>query len=449
MEFVAPLFHGSGEESLFTDMPVLRDTRGLPFISGGALAAAFHRAQPGHPSEWLGLDSKGEPVPSRILFDDAFPVPEQRQTLAHIVETRKRVSIERHSATAIEGAHFDLEVLPVGSIFLFSCRCDAADKTEAERMRNAMESFLAAGGILGGKTNSGLGRWQAQGWTHQQYDLDDKDDLKQWLLEGHGLAWEGKTDVFNPWQAFSAPKPPGWTITFNVNISQGVHLSSAGKGLPVSKQPDEYQAVRKRITPDGTLLEECVDYGTTIRGRIRTVMEMLLRTYLIWAKVPSEEVLKLIPCDPRQKAGLEEVANFLGFPQPKKGAKTQDCRAKWSVQEHNWQSPACMKMDHNRLDHFVQHAMEGPLFCFAPLSAGQSEVVIELDKDAPSWQKLLLIHAVRLLELNILPWGGKGARGYLGARISDIKCVEPDDTTALATEINKWAEKLKKNPVST
>jgi len=108
-----------------------------------------------------------------------------------------------------------------------------------------------------------------------------------------------------------------------------------------------------------------------------------------------------------------------------------------------------MKMDHNRLDHFVQHAMEGPLFCFAPLSAGQSEVVIELDKDAPSWQKLLLIHAVRLLELNILPWGGKGARGYLGARISDIKCVEPDDTTALATEINKWAEKLKKNPVST
>ncbi|OQB41344.1 MAG: hypothetical protein BWY09_00604 [Candidatus Hydrogenedentes bacterium ADurb.Bin179] len=131
LTFEAPWRSGAAEPSAHTDMPVRRDSRGLPFLSGSELASAFVRSDPSLDPSWRGEDAEGKPMPAALFFNDALPLPAQQPTLAHLLEIRERVVIRRDTAATMTDGHFNMEVLPAGVVFCFSCRGNARDASEA------------------------------------------------------------------------------------------------------------------------------------------------------------------------------------------------------------------------------------------------------------------------------------------------------------------------------
>lgn len=435
---VSPLHVGSGVDSRVADQPVIRDTRGLPFIPGGTLAGSFGaRLSEAQRSWWLEPRHNNDPLPSPLVFNDAFPVPEQQKVLCRPIEIRDQVTIKRDTLTALEDLYFTMEVVPAGTVFRLLCRIDLESEDESKEFLSEMEKFLASGSPIGGKVRSGTGLWEANGWGYRTLDLSNASDLMLWLTKGHGYLWDGKWDSLSrdfeiSKEQLQSPSHSAWKMTMEVSIQKGPHLLSAASGLPQKGMPDLRQARRMRIDDKGKLSEEPVDYGSALKGRLRTAMEMLLRTYLVrlFGANPNR-ARQLIPVSPVEKPGWEEIADLFGYT-GKKG--------RWGVQESPWEDAQDGREDHVRLCEFTQQAIKGAKFEFMPLCRGKSTISVTLEGNADEWQKELLAHAGRLLALNILPWGGYGSRGYLGAEIQNLE-IDPYTCGSLKSFLKKESSK--------
>lgn len=419
LKLTSPLHIGSGRvDDPFSDQPVIRDSRKIPFIPAGTLAGMFSSfLDAGLKEQWLGIPPRKEqdPMPSPMVFDDAYPLQKQIEALRYPVEIRNQVSIQRNGLTAKEDHHFTMEVLPVGTVFCLFCRIDLETTEQIKRFKEKMEVFLSAGGEFGGKKNAGSGRWQAREWAAKEFVLSSGNDLFGWLTKGHGFNWQGDWNGLKetlgvvPEELIPLADNKYWQMHLDVNIENGLHLSAGSSGLPIKEVPDLRQAQRAIIDEDGNLSFEYTDYGTAIKGRLRTAMEMLLRTYLNEAGMGFEDIKKKVPLDPTKKSGWDEIADLFGH---------TDKKGSWQVEEVPWENVDDEgREDHIRLDEFTQQAIKGAKFDFAPLRKGRSKIIVRLAGNAPDWQKELLYYAGRLLSLDILPWGSLGSRGYLGASI--------------------------------
>lgn len=446
LNLTSPLHLGSGRDDPFADQPILRDCRRLPFLPGNTLVGMLAEA-PGFDRRWQDwlrpTDVVDDFRPSPLVMDDAYPLPTQQQRLLWPVELRSQVSLLRHTLIAKTDHHFSLEVLPVGVGFCFACRADFADEKQRQEFLEFLRAFLS-GGSLGGKQNAGGGRWQADRLGYVLLDLQEPKDLKAWLTTWHGFDWQGDWKALSGLPQIKIDPVTGqtvaddWQMELKVKIT-GLHLSAGATGLPRKNQPDLYQAERLVLDGKGECQRQFVDYGSTIKGRLRTAMELLLRTYLLQrASLDPPKVLELIPPDPcpseddLQKA-WPEVMNFFGH---------QQVKGKFRVEETPWEKGELSKgEDHIRLDEFTQQTVGTAKFEFAPLYDGQTTVTVKLPNSAPAWQKELIYNAGVLLSLNVLPWGGYASRGYLGAEITSPPTVT---TLPRAGALKDLVEKLVK-----
>ncbi len=448
LEMKSPLHLGSGEaDDPFSDQPVFRSVRGDVVLPGSTMAGAFAAGlDDALRSKWLGIEEEGrDSRASSLIVDDAMPPPAQKKPLRWPVEIRSLVSLDRATLSALPDHHFTREVVPVGTLFSFFCRCDVDDADEAKAFRGAMRDFLANGGSVGGNRNSGLGRWACLMWGHRTLDMTRRADLLAWLTDFHGLEWQEIWDDLASMQVtveeFAGPPPgSGWHIKLRVEIKEGLHLSAGTGGLPVKQMPDLRQAKRMRLGRDGKLSEEgeLVDYGTALKGRFRTAMELLLRTWLVRVKKQkNDKVMDLVPVNPTKKHGHETLQRFFGHNKGKGG---------WLVTEAAWRDAEVMPQDHIRLDEFTQHVVVGAKFDFAPLHKGETEFSVSLHEDGVAedelrWRRALLYGAAKLLSANVLPWGGHASRGYLGARVSivDEDGIRPEHVRA---DISRLLDRL-------
>lgn len=477
LESLSPVQVGSGEpDSRFSDKPVLRDAAGDVFLPGSTLAGAFSRGLDDYDkTQWMashpsrkpkGADRKEPPVPPSSIFDDAYPIPDQQEALARPVEIRQLVTLDRGSLTAKPDHLISMEVVPAGTQFRFTCRGDFEDLSERDRFKARLRSFLRGPHALGGKSNSGLGRCRARRIYWCRLDLSIPADLVIWLTAGHGFGWDGtqaclETAFAERVQVENLPEDPPaspWTMTLRVRVSQGeeegyfgLHMSAGAAGLPRKGRheashadaPDRTQASRKVWdAKEREYTEEKIDYGTAVRGRLRTAMEMLLRTYLHhqlgWDQ---ETLIGVVPRDPAPSQRLadgsafaREVADFFGH---------KDCKSPWRVEEAPWWDhgkPATE--DHIQLCEVTQQTVQGAKFQYEPLKAGWTRVVVSLSPGARDWQKALVVFAGRLLEQNILPWGGFGSRGYLGAYLEMESYTEDFPMNALVERLDELKKEL-------
>lgn len=423
-------FHtGSGNwDNPYTDQPVLRDTSGRPFISGATLAGNLGAdLSLEQRKKWLGSSEGGS---SRLIIDDAYPLPQQLERLLMPVEVRSRNVLDRDSLTVIDKSFFNIEVLPAGTVFRFSCRCDLDKETELDEFKEMATSFFSNGGILGAGGNIGLGEWQAEKLFIRVFDMSCKTDLISWLADLHGFEWDGSEKMalekgFNELSPETVSKTDNWQLKFKIELDNGLHLSAADSGLPVKGKPDLGQSQRQKIDQNGKLSTDPIDFGSTIRGRLRTAMEMLLRTYLVYHNedkrsedVRLAESQRILPDDPRKSGTSEAVNKFFG---------NSEYKSPWRVSEVPWKNSETQTEDHIKLDEFTQQVIDGAKFDFEPLIKGSSELTITLTK-GEEWHKILLCYAVRLLEQDIIPWGGHGSRGYLGAR---VRIIEDDSADSI------------------
>ena len=435
----SPLHVGSGEtRDPFSDQPVLRDVQGIPFIPGGTIAGAFGaRLSPKQRARWMEgrLDKydANKHYPSNMVLDDAYPLPNQRGVLSWPVEIRSANTLVRDTLTAKKDHFFQSEVIPVGCKFCFSCRCDFVDIVEMAAFKEALRLFLSTEPALGSKQNAGQGRLTVEEIGWKELDFSCKHHLKEWLVSGHGYQWNGNwkglEGYFNISREKLAPRSfEKWRMTLGLEIENGLHLSSGSTGLPEKEKPDQTQAQRTVMDDQGNISLEYVDYGATIKGRLRTVMEMLLRTYLNKNDVAPSTCCNLVSADPapEEKWGDQwpELADFFGYGKGKTGGK----KGAWQVEEAPWNTgndegetnDPLFPQDHIRLCEITQQVIGGAKFDFAPLSRGASEVVVSLHNPL-EWQKSLVYYAGKLLVLNVLPWGGCASRGYLGATVRSMR----------------------------
>jgi len=454
IENLEPLHIGSGSESLLTDSPVLRNSRSLPFISANALASIMKtlliRDFPELKGRnWLGSDDAEKP--SLIIIDDAVIHEAIAPRFLEPFEVRDSVTIIRDSQSAKPDHQFDKEVIPPGALFPFFCRIDVADQTEFDEYKQFLADFLHREYIIGGKGNSGLGKIHFTSSFVRAFDLSQMQDLLLWMTKGHAYQCMGDGEVLKrdiEAENFAhdrAPSHSSWTMRMKIAIDGGLHMSGGSKGLPEKGEPDDSQVQRSIFNTSKELQKEYADFGTSMRGRFRSAMEKVLRTLIIQKTMEkdkrtlSDSIAKsryTVPYDPTQKSRVDEISAFFGYTE-----KDDGYASPWRVSEHSWQNGTTVdtQEDHIRLSEFTQHVMEGAKFAFAPLCAGTTELSVTLSPGGVEWQKELISITGDLLCLNVLPWGGKSSRGYLGSRFVE-KEIPPDGFIkgTLSAKISEW-----------
>lgn len=440
LELISPLHVGSGKkDDPLSDNPVLRAMSGLPFIPGGTLSGIFSQTLgQQHRREWLGhpsVQGKDDNKPSRVVFDDAFPIKTQWKSLLHPVDVRTSVTIKRKTLTAKQDHLFQTETLPKGLKFCFCSRFDADNQDELDSFKKHVENFLETGLPFGGKTNSGIGQWKTEKIYYVAFDMTKSGDLKNWMLKGHGFSWNGTVEHLKDFQPIEkkVKQDTGggkrWRVKMKSKID-GLHLVAAMSGIPVKKMPDIEQATRRIIDGDGDLQKEYVDYGSSVKGQFRSIIEMILRTRLHRRGYDENQIIQAVPVDPApgrkaDKKNWDAVNQLLGSTEQK---------GNFRANEMVWKDAEVKREDHIKLCEFTQQTISGAKFEFAPLCKGKSELEISLPSDAAGWQKELVSHAARLLSLNILPFGGHASRGYLGVTFENPSYPDGDPPSGYLKE---------------
>jgi CRISPR/Cas system CMR subunit Cmr4 (Cas7 group RAMP superfamily) len=195
---LAPAHFGTGDPDPLSnvDMVLLRDPlTGQALLPGASIAGALRNymrevelgfnAKPRMKEErnsWAvtllgGSPQDDEGTQSLLLIDDA---------LADIsaVELRDGVKIEISTGTAAEGAKFDIELLPAGTVFglYFELLIPAGRSDELRRLLGLALHGLEEGEIvLGARKRRGFGRCRVASWTVDRYKLTEPEGLIAWL----------------------------------------------------------------------------------------------------------------------------------------------------------------------------------------------------------------------------------------------------------------------------
>lgn len=184
----SPLAMGSGENNL-TDSDIIRDSRGLPYIPGTALAGVYRRIfHRDTAKKYFGKELTKEIIDEssekgvNLLTDSAVRVYD-----AHLLNPEKRVIGKRDMValdeykTAIEGAKFDFEILEPGVTFVTYIE-QTMEKEEQQYVSDEIAAAWLAGKItLGAKTRRGYGKTdgvKAESWI---FHLGESEELERWL----------------------------------------------------------------------------------------------------------------------------------------------------------------------------------------------------------------------------------------------------------------------------
>lgn len=222
---------GSGQaaDPAVSDLPVIKDARGTPFIPGSSLRGALRshverivrtfQPEIGNGQgacnpldekqwcvtkhaidDWEAADEEnrdeeraawllaetcavcrvfGSPwLASRVRFNDLFGAPTVR------AETRDGVAIDRDKETVKEGGKFDFETVPAGSRFSLEVVADNLDERERGMLWLGLEELKRGQIFVGGFKGRGLGRVVLENESLRMVDGSDRKALRQYLLNG-------------------------------------------------------------------------------------------------------------------------------------------------------------------------------------------------------------------------------------------------------------------------
>lgn len=193
LETAASFGGGSGER---TDLMVLRDHEGTPFIPGTSLAGALRS----HLADLLGGYESEEDNRVAALFGAAkqrereieagyqspLIVFDARSTGTAHAEIRDGVKIDARTGIAEKTKKFDVELLPRGTMFQLRFELVLEERHQGNEdhagLLVAALSGLADGSIsMGGRRSRGLGCVTVAQWRARYFDLTTQQGWLQWL----------------------------------------------------------------------------------------------------------------------------------------------------------------------------------------------------------------------------------------------------------------------------
>ncbi len=187
-ELVSPLSIGCGENNL-TDSDLIRDSRGIPYIPGTALAGVYRQLFSKTSAEaYFGPDLTQERIllaaetgknplwESEVRVYDAYMINPGKRVLGK----RDMVALDEYK-TAVEGAKFDFEILEPGAVFVTYIE-QTMEREDQQYVCDELAFAWICGEIqLGAKTGRGYGYTRGLQADAATFHLDVPDELEKWL----------------------------------------------------------------------------------------------------------------------------------------------------------------------------------------------------------------------------------------------------------------------------
>ncbi len=334
----SPLSIGANETDPVSDQPVLRDSKGIPFIPGTSIAGVLRS----YLETWFlakyGAVEKPTPVDrlfgstekncgqSMLIFDDLYPMGPVRTNVRDMV----RIS-PGTGRTEVHGK-FDREVLLPGELFPIRFELRTIQKiseleTEVRKTLAALfDLFNGKNGkcqfSLGSRTSRGLGRIGMApgfaGWNVEEYFIADPGGLKKWILHGANQINKsskitGCDQLIGEWlkiQNMYRMDVKGLHLELKLKIRDGLIVRGPGrKGYTDDNKPSDSAQFREQLQ-DGS------DYllipGTSVTGVIRHRARMIANTvYRSEGADYSEQLISMIfgtgPLCAKPRAGCFKI----------------------------------------------------------------------------------------------------------------------------------------------
>ena len=397
-EFVldSPLIIGSGEKENETDIVVLKDESGKPYISAtsfvGALKHWFDEE-----IDYTGIneqknffwgtdkkDTKNTSIQSALIVDDLY----MKSSLSKPpISYRDGVRIDNKTGMAKKGAKYSFEIVNAYTKFDFYASVIIRETFKKDTFKKILSTILTGlktGKIhLGAMTNKGFGRGHLENVKIMDYDFSSKMDVYKWLAKKD----KEPTDTFpEPYEEKASYFE--LNALFSLKNSLIVHSYSTQIGEP--------DAVHIRgIGENGK--EVPILPGTSIKGTLRNRMMKIIKTI-----------------NPSIDEKNEEIKKFLGYVGEK--GKEKSYKSELSIEETKIDNVLWAEQTRIKVDRFTQGTIKGALFNNEPIWKNPDSMIkikakIKNFNEQSKWEAGLFLLAVKDLWNEDLAVGGEKGTG--------------------------------------
>jgi len=410
---LSPLLLGSGADER-SDMDIIRDAEGKPFIPGASLAGVLrhflrkHLEDENHDEHSIiktlfGKTEKDSTL-SLLMISDML----LQENSSHQVTVRDGLKIDyitktvgKHKGKDDEpggGAKYDYEIIEPGASFDLKMELVIREnnRPEIDKIYDTaafLLKHLEAGSLrVGAKTRRGMGQIQLKDTAILKLDMKSQEDVETWI------AFDWKRWNFQPnitlaglitnTLAFAAP--PCFTLSAAFTIPYSLLIRHYNVD-PAGDDTAHLMSNGKYVIP-----------GTSWNGALRQAIHSQLH-YLTGDKKRVEEIL----------------AHMFGSVDPKE-KKARASRV--MIEESIIEKEQAMPYTRNKVDRFTGGVVDSALFTEKPVYGGTVTLKITL-KDPKEGEKGILLLALKDMANGIQPVGGAAniGRGILQAEYPDIK----------------------------
>ena len=351
---------------------IMRDCLGQPFIPGSSLRGLLRAI--------IGSDSNaGRELFGQARLTDAEKAGKLRVYDAHItqcVALPMRTRIEKNPVTgAAEDKHLIHDrVVPRGSRFLVSLQGDGLRHSHVEALLQALQGLNgAAQGRLGSGKSIGRGRLN---WRLKKASGLDSEALNAWLYGDDSLEKARWTAMNPPDEAMSDSDFISWRLRLVFDEPVLVNDPSIVSG---EKGDPDLRYLRE----DGKLLVTGASLKGLFRGRIRRILMTMT-------------------------GGDEDMSDKLIG----KMFGSGDGISQWWFDDLLAPVESVHEQAIIAVDRFTGGVKDGAMLNLEAAVAGPSETQIHARADAPGWQQLLWLYALRDAMEGDLNIGWGAARGF-------------------------------------
>lgn len=387
----SPIIISSGEKS-DTDILVLKDTRGNPYIPATSMAGVlrhyfFEQAQIDNNIKELeyfwGTDKKDEnkeeTYQSSLFLSDSILISN-----ASIV-IRDGIKIDEMSGIAEDKKKFDYEVVEPGAVFNFKAEVILRECFDEDIFRKVLSFIIKTLGegkiSLGSMTTKGFGRCRLDKVCCLKYDFKKKDDVIAWLEGNDG---EDITQEITSLKTYRE-KDDDFTMDAVFKVKNSLIIKSYSSN---PKDPDMVH-----ITSNGS----DVIPGTSIKGAIRARAERIINTLGF--------------------QGESFIKEVFGWADDQKGSEGVKIKSRFFVEETIIDKGKMVKEVQNRIkiDRFTGGVIKSALFDEAPIwpvDGTDNGIGIHMKiKDYKDWEAGLILLVLKDLWNGDLPLGGEKSIG--------------------------------------
>ena len=408
LRLTAPLLIGQGElyEEGGTDIKVLKDNEGRPYIPGTSLAGILRekmqRVDAEHVELLFGTDGK---VKKGDTFQSALNVFDVPLKDADII-VRDGIRIDNLTGVVAEHAKYDFEAVESGATGIMKMEMVLRGFHMDEMTGNLREDvarciallagFLHSGFAAGAKTTVGMGKIRCDNVKFYYYDFQKTEAVQAWLT---GAKTHPENDCFL-YRPLPVPQDMEQKERFVADIYLSLRSSLLVRSYIVGAKDKNDNISAVPMESKGAYLIP----GTSVKGVLRNHANYILRRL----KIDEQEAIRMID-------------QLMGYAPKHSGDEDVKIKSRFTVKEvlfdKDAQGVVAATQRRNKIDRFTGGTIQTALFATKPLwkSGTGSPVHIHFEIEQcnvqESWEAGLALFILKDLCTGNIAVGGEKSVG--------------------------------------